>query len=82
MFLGEDELHLLWGWVFEKGSYPACFSADFVLPIETFLLSLECQGGVPFTPQTGAVQRGPTASMSDAESCAASIVFLENGCGR
>lgn len=29
MFLGEDELHLLWGWVFEKGSYPACFSADF-----------------------------------------------------
>lgn len=51
-------------------------------PLEHLLLSLERQAGVPFTPQTGAVQRGPTASMSDEENYVASVFFLENGGGR
>lgn len=34
MFLGEDELDLLCGLIFEKGSSPVCFPVDFVLLIE------------------------------------------------
>lgn len=34
MFLGEDGLDLCWGLIFEKGSYPICFSVDFLALIE------------------------------------------------
>lgn len=42
MFLGVDELHLLWGLVFGKGSYPVYFSVDFLF-LKYLLISLKSQ---------------------------------------
>lgn len=57
-------LHSLWGLVFEKGSYPVCFSVGFVLLIGIFPDACNAKFGVTFIPQTGTGQRDTTDSVS------------------
>lgn len=57
-------LHSLWDLVFEKGSYPVCFSVGFVLLIGILPDVCNAKFGVTFIPQTGTGKKGTTASVS------------------
>lgn len=61
MFLGKDELHLLWGLICEKGSYPVCFSADFVLLIKTPFAKLRMLSRGYSGSSEGSAQKGTSA---------------------